>query len=77
MIGALAYAALFVIVLPAALALWAPGLEGLRPTEAACPPPGRLHDLPAFVGLRGGGYFFLPGLKALAELAEPATTAAG
>jgi Dyp-type peroxidase family len=30
----------------------------------------RYHDLPRFVSVRGGGYFFLPGLRALRYLAQ-------
>jgi deferrochelatase/peroxidase EfeB len=33
----------------------------------------RLKDLPRFVTTRGGGYFFMPGLRALAYLAEDPT----
>lgn len=32
--------------------------------------PRRLHGLPQFVTLRGGAYFFMPGLRALRHLAE-------
>ena len=32
-------------------------------------PPKRLFDLPQFVAVRGGAYFFLPGLRALRYLA--------
>ncbi len=32
--------------------------------------PRRLVDLPRFVTVRGGAYFFLPGLRALRYLAE-------
>ncbi len=36
----------------------------------------RMHDLPAFVEVRGGAYFFLPGIRALRYLAsEPARLA--
>ena len=30
----------------------------------------KIHDLPRFVEMRGGGYFFLPGLRALHFLAK-------
>ncbi len=33
----------------------------------------RLNDLPRFVTVRGGGYFFMPGLRALGFLAEDPT----
>ncbi len=38
-------------------------------TEQACPVRKKVHDLPQFVRVRGGGYFFLPGIKALRYLA--------
>ena len=34
----------------------------------------KLHDLPRFVRVRGGGYFFMPGMRALKYLAEIAPT---
>ena len=33
----------------------------------------KITDLPAFITLRGGAYFFLPGLNALRHLAVGAT----
>ena len=38
-------------------------------TIASLPAPLRLHDLPRFVTVKGGQYFFLPGLRALRHLA--------
>ena len=34
-------------------------------------PPRRLEGLPRFVTVRGGAYFFLPGIRALHYIAEP------
>ncbi len=38
-------------------------------TEQACPVRKKTYGLPRFVQVRGGGYFFLPGLRALRYLA--------
>jgi Dyp-type peroxidase family len=38
-------------------------------TEQATPVRRRIHDVPRFVTVRGGAYFFLPGLRALRYLA--------
>jgi Dyp-type peroxidase family len=38
-------------------------------TIAGLPAPLRLHDLPRFVTVKGGQYFFMPGLRALGHLA--------
>lgn len=51
-----------------------PGCDG-RPTDGfsiprADAPDCRLHGLPRFVGVRGGAYFFMPGLRALRCLAS-------
>ncbi|WP_426668943.1 Dyp-type peroxidase [Mucilaginibacter sp. McL0603] len=35
----------------------------------ACPVRTRIHDLPEFVTTKGGAYFFMPGMKALNQLA--------
>lgn len=35
-----------------------------------CPARTRVHDLPEFVTTKGGSYFFMPGIKALALLAD-------
>ncbi|MBF2073152.1 MAG: peroxidase [Synechococcales cyanobacterium C42_A2020_086] len=40
-----------------------------RFTEPACPFRNRTHELPQFVVVRGGAYFFLPGINALRYLA--------
>ena len=40
-----------------------------RFTIAARPAPRRVHDLPRFVDVKGGQYFFLPGIQALEFLA--------
>jgi hypothetical protein len=37
----------------------------------------RLLDLPQFVRVRGGGYFFLPGVRALRYLASAPVARAG
>jgi Dyp-type peroxidase family len=37
----------------------------------------RLRDLPGFTRVRGGGYFFLPGIRALRYLADAPATVAG
>jgi Dyp-type peroxidase family len=54
-----------------------PVIGGGRPgdgfTVPAHPYRYRLKDLPRFVTTRGGGYFFMPGLRALAYLAEDPT----
>jgi hypothetical protein len=45
------------------------GTAGFRiPTAGG--PARTLGDLPAFITLRGGGYFFLPGLRALKYIAQ-------
>jgi Dyp-type peroxidase family len=44
--------------------------EGGTFTMPADPVRERVHDLPSFVGMRGGGYFFLPGRRALQFLAS-------
>lgn len=50
-----------------------PGPDGVRTDVYSIPqasgPDKRLTDLPSFVTLRGGGYFFLPGLRTLRYLA--------
>ncbi len=40
-------------------------------------PEGRIEALPRFVGVRGGAYFFLPGIRALRYLAGSPASAAG
>ncbi len=40
-------------------------------TIAGLPAPQRLHDVPRFVTVKGGQYFFMPGLKALKQLVAP------
>jgi deferrochelatase/peroxidase EfeB len=50
------------------------------PTDRFCQPtvagPTHVTDaIPQFVTVKGGGYFFMPGLRALKYLANPATTA--
>ena len=46
-----------------------------RPTGSACRAPtarrGGIEGLPRFVTVRGGAYFFLPGIRALRYIAEP------
>lgn len=46
------------------------GPPGHTFTVQAEPVRRRVHDLPSFVGVRGGGYFFLPGIRALRYLAS-------
>ena len=45
--------------------------DGCTFTLPADPVRLRYTDLPRFVTVRGGGYFFLPGLRALHYLASP------
>jgi hypothetical protein len=46
-----------------------PPATGVFPIPAT-PVRHRLLDLPSFARVRGGGYFFLPGIRALAYLAS-------
>jgi hypothetical protein len=46
------------------------GQRGGTFTEQAFPVRRRHHGLPSFVQVRGGGYFFLPGLAAIRYLAR-------
>jgi len=46
------------------------GPDGVSFTIPGAPVRERIRDLPAFVTVRGGGYFFLPGLRALRYLAS-------
>ena len=46
------------------------GPDGATFTIPGAPVRERIRDLPAFVTVRGGGYFFLPGLRALRYLAS-------
>jgi Dyp-type peroxidase family len=53
------------------------GPAGRSLTVQAQPIRQRVTDIPSFVGLRGGGYFFLPGVQAVRYLASlPAVVAA-
>lgn len=53
-----------------------PGPDGLATDGFSMPqadaPARRLCDMPAFVGVRGGAYFFMPGIRALRYLATAA-----
>ena len=49
-----------------------PRIGPTRFTEPAQPVRRRLHGLPRFVQMRGGAYFFLPGVAALRFLTRPA-----
>ena len=46
------------------------GADGTAFTEPALPARRRYPGLPQFVQVRGGGYFFLPGIRALRYLAS-------
>jgi hypothetical protein len=45
-------------------------VEGATFTRQARPLRRRVHDVPVFVTVRGGAYFFLPGRRALRFLAS-------